>query len=54
MTELQLKINIVQEYIYHRTGKAVKIIFNNGDNSRELQMLDYAYRQALKWYNHDK
>jgi len=52
MTPLQQKINVVVQYIYDMTGKDIKnITFKNGDNSRELEMLDKAFDVAIKYYN---
>lgn len=51
MTPLQQKINLVVRYIYEMTGRNIKTItFSNGDNTRELEMLEHAYQTALKYY----
>jgi hypothetical protein len=42
------KIQVVQAYIYHKTGKQVRIVFNRPDRMAEhLQLLDRAYQVAM-------
>ncbi len=50
-TELQRKIDLVRQYIYEMKGIDVgNIKFSNGDNTRELEMLEQCYQYALKYY----
>lgn len=52
MTPLQRKIDIVQYYIKVRTNKSIRITFKqNQDNTKEILMLEQAYKYATKWLN---
>lgn len=43
------KIQVVQAFIYHKTGKEVRIVFNNPMRMQlHLQMLEHAYQVAIK------
>ena len=45
------KIQVVQAYIAHKTGKQVRIVFNRPDRMAEhLQLLDRAYQVAMGDY----
>jgi hypothetical protein len=47
-SEVLHKIQVVQAYIYHKTGKQVRIVFNRPDRMAEhLQLLDRAYQVAM-------
>ena len=50
MTPLQQKVNIVQQYILAKKSINIKITFKNGDNTRELLMLDQAFEYATKFF----
>ena len=55
MTDLQIKINTVEEYLYQlgkrdSTGKRIRIVFKNQDNTIELQKLEIAYIKALNYF----
>jgi hypothetical protein len=42
------KIQVVQAYIAHKTGKQVRIVFNRIDRVQQhLMMLDHAYMVAM-------
>jgi len=42
------KIQVVQAYIHHKTGKHVRIVFNNPMRVQQhLSMLDHAYLIAM-------
>jgi hypothetical protein len=42
------KIQVVQAFIYHKTGKQVRIVFNRPDRMQlHLQLLDQAYAVAM-------
>jgi hypothetical protein len=42
------KIQVVQAYIYHKTGKQVRIVFNRPERMQlHLQLLDQAYAIAM-------
>lgn len=42
------KIQVVQAYIYNKTGKQVRIVFNNPMRMQQhLMMLDHAYQVAM-------
>jgi len=42
------KIQVVQAYIYHKTGKQVRIVFNRPERMQlHLQLLDQAYAVAM-------
>jgi uncharacterized protein (DUF952 family) len=42
------KIQVVQAYIHHKTGKQVRIVFNRPDRMQQhLMMLDHAYLIAM-------
>jgi len=42
------KIQVVQAYIHHKTGKRVEIVFNNPSRMQQhLMMLDHAYMVAM-------
>jgi hypothetical protein len=42
------KIQVVQAFIYHKTGKQVRIVFNRPDRMQlHLQLLDQAYAMAM-------
>jgi len=42
------KIQVVQAYIYHKTGKQVRIVFNRPDRMQlHLQLLEQAYMIAM-------
>ena len=42
------KIQVVQAFIYHKTGKQVRIVFNRPDRMQlHLQLLDQAYTVAM-------
>jgi len=42
------KIQVVQAYIHHKTGKNVRIVFNRPDRMQlHLQLLDQAYAVAM-------
>jgi len=42
------KIQVVQAFIYHKTGKQVRIVFNRPDRMQlHLQLLDQAYAIAM-------
>jgi len=47
-SEILHKIQVVQAYIHHKTGKQVRIVFNRPDRMAEhLQLLDRAYQVAM-------
>jgi hypothetical protein len=50
MSPLQQKINLVQDYILATKGKKVRIIFKEQDNTRELEMLEQAYKYAFNYF----
>ena len=42
------KIQVVQAYIAHKTGKQVRIVFSRPDRMQQhLAMLDHAYQVAM-------
>jgi hypothetical protein len=42
------KIQVVQAFIYHKTGKQVRIVFNRPDRMQlHLQLLEQAYMIAM-------
>lgn len=42
------KIQVVQAYIHHKTGKNVRIVFNRPDRVQQhLAMLDHVYLIAM-------
>ena len=42
------KIQVVQAYIHHKTGKMVRIVFDRPDRMQQhLMMLDHAYMVAM-------
>jgi hypothetical protein len=42
------KIQVVQAYIAHKTGKQVRIVFNRPDRVQQhLALLDHAYLTAM-------
>jgi len=42
------KIQVVQAYIFHKTGKQVRIVFNRPDRMQlHLQLLEQAYAIAM-------
>jgi len=42
------KIQVVQAYIHHKTGKSVRIVFNRPDRMQQhMMMLDHAYLIAM-------
>jgi uncharacterized protein (DUF952 family) len=42
------KIQVVQAYIHHKTGKQVRIVFNRPDRMQQhLALLDQAYMIAM-------
>ena len=42
------KIQVVQAYIHHKTGKNVRIVFNNPMRMQQhMAMLDHAYLIAM-------
>jgi hypothetical protein len=42
------KIQVVQAYIFHKTGKQVRIVFNRPDRMQQhLMLLDQAYMVAM-------
>ena len=42
------KIQVVQAYIHHKTGKQVRIVFNRPDRMQQhMMMLDHAYLIAM-------
>lgn len=56
MTELQHKINIVEQYLFvkgkrTKDGKPIKIVWKDGDNTKELLKLEHAYNVALNFFS---
>ena len=49
---IAVKIKFVQEYIYNMKGTPIQIIYPQ--DSRQLQMLDYAFGYAKKNYYNKK
>jgi len=48
------KIQVVQAYIHHKTGKQVQIVFNNPMRVQQhLAMLDHAYMIAGGFKNNN-
>lgn len=42
------KIQVVQAYIHHKTGKVVRIVFDRPDKVQQhLALLDHAYMVAM-------
>jgi hypothetical protein len=46
------KIKLIQDYIYHKKGTSVKIVYPI--DMRQLDMLNYAYMIAYKNYQDKK
>ena len=47
-SEILHKIQVVQAFIYHKTGKQVRIVFNIPERMQlHLQLLDQAYAIAM-------
>lgn len=43
------KIQVVQAYIHHKTGKMVRIVFDKPERTQQhLMMLDHAYMIAME------
>ena len=56
MTELQHKINLVEQYLFvmgkrTKDGKQIRITFKNQDNTIELEKLQHAYNVAIKYFS---
>jgi hypothetical protein len=56
MTELQHKINLVEQYLYvmgkrNKDGKQIRITFKNQDNTIELEKLQHAYNVAVQYFS---
>ena len=56
MTELQHKINLVEQYLYvmgkrTKDGKQIRITFKNKDNTIELEKLQHAYNVAVQYFS---
>ena len=56
MTELQHKINLVEQYLYvmgkrTKDGKKIRITFKNQDNTIELEKLEHSYRVAVNYFS---
>ncbi len=50
-TELENKIQLVRRFIYEKKGVDIQTIkWSDGDNTRELEMLEQCYQCALKYY----
>jgi len=48
------KIQVVQAYIYHKTGKQVRIVFNRPDRVQQhLALLDHAYLTAMNEFKNN-
>ena len=48
------KIQVVQAFIYHKTGKQVRIVFNNPMRVQQhLAMLDHAYLIAMNEFKNN-
>ena len=48
------KIQVVQAYIHHKTGKQVRIVFNRPDRVQQhLAMLDHAYMVAMNEFKNN-
>ena len=48
------KIQVVQAYIAHKTGKQVRIVFNRPDRVQQhLAMLDHAYLTAMNEFKNN-
>ena len=48
------KIQVVQAYIHHKTGKKVEIVFNNPMRVQQhLAMLDHAYLTAMNEFKNN-
>ena len=53
-SEILHKIQVVQAYIYHKTGNQVRIVFNRPDRMAEhLQLLDRAYQVAMSEFKNN-
>ena len=51
MIPIQHKIDLVQNYIFQRKGRKVRITFSDDINhSRELDMLNEAYKHAYNYF----
>jgi hypothetical protein len=55
MTELQNKINVIEHYLFikgkrTKSGKRIRIVFKNQDNTLELQKLDSAFNTANNFF----
>lgn len=49
-TKLQQKLELVQHYILVKKGIRVLITFKDGNNERELLMVDQAFEYAQKHF----
>ena len=48
------KIQVVQAYIHHKTGKNVRIVFDRPDRVQQhLAMLDHAYLTAMNEFKNN-
>ena len=48
------KIQVVQAYIAHKTGKQVRIVFNRPDRVQQhLALLDHAYLTAMNEFKNN-
>lgn len=48
------KIQVVQAFIHHKTGKQVRIVFNRPDRVQQhLAMLDHAYMVAMNEFKNN-
>ncbi len=53
--ELPVMVRTVEQYIQDKTGKRIKIIFNDPMNMRKhVVMLNEAYSISLTYYNKQK
>ena len=55
MSELQQKIELVQDYLWHMgkrmpNGSKIRIVFKNQDNTIELQKLEHAFMVAYNYF----
>jgi uncharacterized protein (DUF952 family) len=54
-SDTQHKIQVVQAYIHHKTGKQVHIVFNNPMRVQQhLIMLEQAYQVAMQSFRNTK
>lgn len=50
MTQLDIKLDTIQAYILAKKGIRVVITFKDGDNSRELAMVEHAFLYAKRFF----